>query len=227
MRKITALMIVGLVAHVASAAPCIDGGAITVDSMTFIAGGSITGTPSYSGGGASLSGMTLGMRTGDWEGDEVGLGSTTNNAVVWDGYSTANATNNTLSGDAWYSAAGNIIQDKYYFGFIPAPPTASRIGSNGIAFQVRASNTNIANAYINVLIGDTSGTITNIASMRGTSANEWKTYSLPGSNLPSAWTSAVPSWVEDGITVRGLDLRADAFLWKSNNIQCKSFVDWD
>lgn len=178
------------------------------------------------GGGATLTGLTLVAHCGDWEGEEWDGGSTTNNALTWDGYSTADATNNSLSGDAWYSSQTSF-QERYFYYLVGFPAVATKIGGDGLSFQVRSSSTNPAVCKINALIDDTSGTVTNIDSMLSTVANAWNTYSLAATSLPAAWTSAVPTWAEDGITIRGLDVRLDVFSSHSNRIQCRMFIDID
>jgi hypothetical protein len=162
----------------------------------------------------------------DWYGWEADEGSTANNALVFVGYSTANATNNSRACWAGYSSQ-TTLQDKYAYGFVAAPRDAYCIGPNGIVVLVRSSSTSVARNYVNILFDDTILTAA-INSMRSTVAGEWNAYQLTGAALPAAWTSSIPTVTLDGIACRGLDIRADVFSSHSNYMSLpKVLVDWD
>jgi len=177
------------------------------------------------GGSVTLTGYTLVIDTADWCGDQVGVGSlgSGSNAVVWTGYSTANATNNSLSGDAWFSSQ-TFLNDKYYYAFAPAPATATKL--SGITVLVRSSGDGVTTNYVNLLFDDTSNVFTT-NNLCSSTPDAWRAYTFTAAEINSAWTNAVPTNVLDGVSVRGLNVRCDAFLSYSQTIQCKVLFDWD
>jgi hypothetical protein len=180
------------------------------------------GTWAAAGGGSSA--HTYMIRTGDWEGDEVGKGSlgTGTNNVVWTGYSTANATNNSLAGDAWYSSQ-IVLNDKYYYSQLAFDRDTS-LAVESIAIGVRSSSDGPLTNKVNILIDDTKGNTFSTNNLVSTTAGAWNWYNFAAADIGVAtWTNTLPNWTEDGgaRTNYGLNVRADAFSSHSNSIQCK------
>ncbi len=173
----------------------------------------------------SLTGYTMAIDSGDWFGWEPDEGSSANNAVVLRGYSTANATNNSLSGWGGFSQSATL-QDIYLYGFIRAPAVATSIGVNGIVILVRSSATGITTNKANILFDDTVNW-TNQLNMVSTTDDEWNAYQITLPNLPAAWSNTVPTVTLDGIAQRGLNARINLFTSLTNDIEAKVLVDWD
>jgi len=166
-------------------------------------------------GGITLAGATLAVDTlGGWGGYQTGGGSTTNNGIVVSAYSTANATNNFKSGWAFFSAATNVLQDKYAYARIPIPPYASGWGETAMVFRVRTSSDSIITNYVNLLLDDGSTAFSDgITNLVSTTAGEWLDVPVLASALPAAWTNDL-----DNIRP-ALSLRGDYFAWQSNYCQ--------
>jgi hypothetical protein len=151
---------------------------------------------------------------GGWGGYQTGGGSTTNNGIVVSAYSTANATNNFKSGWAFFSAATNVLQDKYAYARIPIPPYASGWGETAMVFRVRTSSDSIITNYVNLLLDDGSTAFSDgITNLVSTTAGEWLDVPVLASALPAAWTNDL-----DNIRP-ALSLRGDYFAWQSNYCQ--------
>ncbi|MGB2814439.1 MAG: hypothetical protein WBC75_05025, partial [Dehalococcoidales bacterium] len=175
-------------------------------------------------GGAGSSAHTYMIGTGDWGGDEVGEGSlgTGTNNVVWTGYSTANATNNSLSGDGFYCSQ-TVLNSKYYYGQFTFERDTS-LAVESLAIGVRSSSTGPLTNKVNILIDDTKGNTFATNNLVSTTAGAWNWYNFAAADIGVAtWTNTLPNWTEDGgaRTNYGLNVRADAFSSHSNSIQCK------
>ena len=162
--------------------------------------------------------------TGEWGGDEVGEGSlgTGTNNVVWTGYSTANATNNSLSGDGFYCSQ-TVLNSKYYYGQFTFERDTS-LAVESLAIGVRSSSTGPLTNKVNILIDDTKGNTFATNNLVSTTAGEWNWYNFGAADIGVAtWTNTLPNWTEasGSRTNYGLNVRADAFSSHSNSIQCK------
>jgi hypothetical protein len=193
-------------------------------------GNSLRGDGTWAAAGGGSSAHTYMIGTGDWEGDEVGEGSlgTGTNNVVWTGYSTANATNNSKAGDAWYSSQ-TVLNDKYYYGQFTFERDTD-LAVESIAIGVRSSSTGATTNRVNILMDDTKGNTFSTNNLVSSTADEWNWYNFAAADIGVAtWTNTLPNWTEDGgsRTNYGLNVRADAFSSHSNSIQCKVEVRID
>jgi len=174
------------------------------------------------GGGITLSGYELAVSSKNgWGGYVTGDGSTTNNAIVVAGWSTANATNNYNSGWAFYSSADDVIQDKYAYADIPIPSYATGWGATAIVVRVRSSGTAITTNKVNLLFNDgVNAFATN--DLVSSTADTWREYPILASELPASWTNDLDN-IRPYLSVRG-----DYFSWMTNYIQwVEIWCDWE
>jgi len=151
----------------------------------------------------------------DWGGEETGEGSlNSSNAVVWTGYSTANATNNANAGDAWFSAETDL-QDLYFYQTVSFPADMVRLV--GLKLLVRSSSNNSANNYVTLLLDD-GVNAASTATKLSASADVWAGHDA---TVNAAWTNTAPSITRGGLTLKALNARIDAFVKSSNKIQAQ------
>jgi hypothetical protein len=152
----------------------------------------------------------------DWGGEETGEGSTASNALVWTGYSTPNATNNSNAGDAWFSANA-ALQDLYFYQTVYFPADMIRLVE--LKLLVRSSSTATADNYVTLLLDDTYNT-GSTASKCSASADVWSGFTC---TVDEDWTNNVPTMqnAKGGLALTALNARIDAFVKDSNKIQAQ------
>jgi hypothetical protein len=160
----------------------------------------------------------------DWEGweiDEGSLGDGTNN-VVFTGYSTRDATN--LINGGWAATCSRSVQnDKYVYSY-PSWFTNMYVGPGGINIDVRSSSTNSATNKFDCIIVDGFNAVTTNG-LVSTTADEWETFNIPQSWLPSDWTNTGPTYVRGATTNYGFMVGGDYFAAYGEKIQAVISVD--
>jgi len=174
-------------------------------------------------GGTVTTNWVLLCGFGDWEGEKVGSGAGTNNAVVWgDGYGTFAASNN-IGGECWYSTAA-ALQDRYYKVDAGLPGKMSRFGPNGLRVVMRSSSTNPLVNKVDILFDDGQAT-DSLTTMASLTADAFREYSISESDLPASWSNAVPTVTLGTTAMRMLMIRATAYTSTSNTIQAAVFAE--
>lgn len=172
------------------------------------------------GVGKSFNGFELSVSSKNgWGGYMSGVGSSANNLLTVVGWSTVNATNEDISGWAFYSSSSDL-QDKYAWADINLPSLATNfyqagnVSETSIVIRVRTSSIDNTSNKVTIVFGDTLiYNAISVDNMTSITANAWNSYYITNGALPAHWKTNF-NGIRPALKVRG-----NYFSCNSNYVQ--------